>query len=150
MKGACDGGLHIPHNIKKFPGFSKSDDNKKGEYVHEAHKDRIFGCHVDEYMDKLKEESTDAYNKQFGKWDKCLKKAKCETVEDLFTKIHESIRKDPSFKKVEHKKQPVKYSNKQKTLVKTSKGQYLREKRLTHAERKANVQMKIKIARGQA
>jgi len=21
MKGACDGGLHIPHNTKRFPGF---------------------------------------------------------------------------------------------------------------------------------
>lgn len=99
MKGACDGGLHIPHSVKKFPGFSKTEDNKKGEYVAEAHKDRIFGCHVDEYMDKLKAESEETYKKQFGNWDKCLKAAKKESVEDLFVAVHAGIRSDPVHKK---------------------------------------------------
>merc|ERR1712050_258215 len=149
MKGACDGGLHVPHSVKKFPGFMKSEDNKKGEYIAEAHRDRIFGCHVDEYMDKLKAESEETYNRQFSKWDKCLKDTGMESVEDLFISIHEKIRASPAHKKVEHKKEAVKYMDKAKTIVKTSKGKYLRERRLTNAQRKANVQTKLKIARGE-
>jgi len=150
LKGACDGGLHVPHNVKKFPGYCKDEDSKKGVYTAEAHRDRIFGCHVDEYMDKLKGESEEAYNKQFSKWDACLKSAKVESVEDLMTKVHEGIRKDPVYKKVAHQKKPTVYTDKAKTLVKHSKGVYKRDRRLTYEQRKANVQTKINIARGQA
>jgi len=149
LKGACDGGLHVPHNVKKFPGYVKNDDNKKGLYTAEAHRDRIFGCHVDEYMDKLKGESEEAYNKQFSKWDKCLKTAKVESVEDLMTKVHEGIRSEPAYKKITHEKKQVVYTNKEKTLIKHAKGEYKRDRRLTYEQRKANVQLKIKIARGE-
>jgi len=101
-------------------------------------------------MDKLKGESEEAYNKQFSKWDACLKSAKVKSVEDLMTKVHEGIRKEPGYTKVTHKKNPVVYTDKAKTLVKHSKGVYKRDRRLTYEQRKANVQMKIKIARGQA
>lgn len=53
LKGACDGGLHIPHNTKRFPGF-KIDAEKKESYNAGAHRDRIFGAHVDKYMNELK------------------------------------------------------------------------------------------------
>jgi len=62
MKGACDGGLHIPHNEKRFPGFhvikaevvtnkrgkkvEAADESKKTEYKPEEHKAHIFGGHV--------------------------------------------------------------------------------------------------------
>jgi len=150
LKGACDGGLHIPHNVKKFPGYSLEEGAKKGVYTAEAHRDRIFGCHVDEYMDKLKSESEEAYNKQFSKWDKCLKSAKVESVEDLMTKVHAGIRKDAAYVKKVHTKQAVQWADKAKTLVKTKKGTYKRDRKLTYEQRKANVAMKIKIARGQA
>jgi len=149
LKGACDGGLHIPHNVKKFPGYCKDEETKKGIYTAEAHRDRIFGCHIDEYMEKLKSESEDAYNKQFSKWDQCLKNAKVESVEDLMTHIHSSIRSDPIYKKVAHEDKPRQYTDKNKTLIKTSKGTYLKERRLTQEQRKANVAMKLKIARGE-
>jgi len=47
LKGACDGGLHIPHNTNRFPGFSKGEGENKNEYNPEEHKKRIFGIHVD-------------------------------------------------------------------------------------------------------
>jgi large subunit ribosomal protein L5e len=28
LKGACDGGLYIPHSNKRFPGFHESDDKE--------------------------------------------------------------------------------------------------------------------------
>merc|ERR1711915_716726 len=52
LKGAADGGLDIPHNEKRFPGYDR--DSK--EYDAEMHKERIFGGHVGEYMEYLEEE----------------------------------------------------------------------------------------------
>jgi hypothetical protein len=28
MKGACDGGLHIPHSAKRFPGYKKDGEKR--------------------------------------------------------------------------------------------------------------------------
>lgn len=63
MKGASDGGLNVPHNVKRFPGFVKGPSKRKDKYNADVHRKRIFGVHVDEYMAKLKEESEDAYMK---------------------------------------------------------------------------------------
>ena len=43
-------------------------------------------------MAKLKEESEDAYLKQFSKWDKCLKDNGVASVEALMEKVFEAIR----------------------------------------------------------
>ncbi len=72
MKGACDGGLHIPHSVKKFPGFTKGKNKKEDNYDANAHKKRIFGGHIDEYMKLMKKENIDKYNKHFGLWEKSL------------------------------------------------------------------------------
>ena len=95
MKGACDGGLHVPHSVNKFPGFVKGEKKKDGKYNADVHRDRIFGVHVDEYMKKLKEDSEEAYMKQFSQWDKCLKDTGSKSVEALFTKIFEEVKKNP-------------------------------------------------------
>ncbi|CAK62270.1 unnamed protein product (macronuclear) [Paramecium tetraurelia] len=55
LKGAADGGIHIPHNNRRFPGFSV-DNDKKEKYDANVHKDRIFGVHVDKYMALLQKE----------------------------------------------------------------------------------------------
>jgi len=60
LKGACDGGLHIPHSTKRFPGFSVDEDDKE-QYNAKTHRERIFGVHVDKYMKELKEESDEDY-----------------------------------------------------------------------------------------
>lgn len=98
MKGACDGGLHIPHSANKFPG-NTVDGEKNASYDAQVHRDRIFGCHVDEYMAALKEESEEDYLKQFSQWDKCLKANKVDSVEALYQKVHAAIMKDSSFHK---------------------------------------------------
>jgi len=148
LKGACDGGLHVPHSVKKYPGYVKEEDSKKGVYTAEVHKDRIFGCHIDEYMEKLKEQSDDDFNKQFSKWNKCLSDAKLESCEDLFKKVHDGIRSDPVYTKSKSQKQPPKYTDERRTLIVGAKGkEYMRCRRFTHAERKAALQLKIKIAR---
>lgn len=93
LKGAVDGGIYIPHSTKRFPGYIKGEDTEK--YDAKIHRDRIFGCHIDKYMATLKEESNDEYMKKFSKWDECLKKNKVSTVEDLYKKLHNEVRKAP-------------------------------------------------------
>lgn len=146
LKGATDGGLHIPHSINKFPGFSKGDTKAKNAYDAEAHRARIFGAHIDEYMDKLKEEGEEGYKKQFGKWDATLKSAGVEGVEDLFEKIFAGIRADPGKTAKKSFKPTLAFTDERKTITKIGDKTFKRDKRLTHAEREANVAKKIAIA----
>lgn len=64
MKGAVDGGLNIPHSVKRFPGYSAESKSFNAE-VHRAH---IFGQHVADYMRTLEEEDNEAYKRQFSRY----------------------------------------------------------------------------------
>jgi len=144
LKGATDGGLDIPHSTKRFPGYKASD---KGEsYNAKAHRERIFGLHVDKYMKTLKKDDPEDYKKQFSRWDANLAKLKIDSLEKLYTKIHADIRANPDRPKKDRKKEPVKYLDKRRELIQTSKGKYKRERRLTLAERRDRVEKKIKKA----
>merc|ERR1712048_28734 len=146
LKGACDGGLHVPHSVRKYPGYFKEETGKKGTCDAGVHKSRIMGAHIDQYMDELKNSSEDDFNTQFSKWNKCLTAAKCESCEELFKKVHAGIRADPVHKKKERKQEKPKYTDARRTVIKTKKGQYTRARKFTYDERKANLQMKIKLA----
>jgi len=148
LKGACDGGIQIPHSGRRFPGHAIVEDNKSGIYDAKVHMHRIYGCHIDDYMEKLKEQSDDDFFKQFSKWNKCLSEAKLESCEDLFKSIHKKIIADPTYTKKTSKKAAPKYDDARRTVVVGAKGEkYLRDRKLTHAERKARLQSKIAIAR---
>ena len=43
-------------------------DSESKEYKAEAHRERIFGKHVADYMKALQEEDEDAYKRQFSKF----------------------------------------------------------------------------------
>ncbi|VDM69612.1 unnamed protein product [Strongylus vulgaris] len=62
MKGVTDGGIKVPHSKKRFFGY----DPIAEKYDAEAHRDRIFGKHVAEYMQFLEKEDKNAYRKQFS------------------------------------------------------------------------------------
>lgn len=64
MKGAVDGGLNIPHSVKRFPGYSAENKSFNAE-VHRSH---IFGQHVAEYMRTLEEEDSEAFKRQFNRY----------------------------------------------------------------------------------
>ncbi|KAG6463431.1 hypothetical protein O3G_MSEX013868, partial [Manduca sexta] len=66
MKGAVDGGLNVPHSIKRFPGYD-AEAKKFNAEVHRAH---IFGLHVAEYMRNLEQDDEDSFKRQFGKYIK--------------------------------------------------------------------------------
>jgi len=141
LKGASDGGLFIPHSHKRFPGFSKQGD--KETFNAKTHRARIFGEHIAAYMKKIKGDAAE-YKRQFSKWDECLKNAKVDSVDKLYTKIHDEIRKAPAAAaKKKRTKTPQKYSDKAKSIVETAKGKYRQDRRLTKEERTKRVQQKI-------
>ena len=109
LKGAVDGGIHIPHNTKRFPGYriekAQVTTGKRGKVVEQAkgaatynakeHREHIFGLHVQTYIDKLTKENKDKLNKQFSGWVKNLAAAKVKNTEALYKKVHQDIRKNP-------------------------------------------------------
>ena len=82
MKGAIDGGIYIPHSTKRFPGHSSDGYNA------EKHAARIYGQHVEEYMDKLKNEDEGKFEKQFNKWKSDMNVENIDSLADTYKKVH--------------------------------------------------------------
>jgi len=93
LKGALDGGLDIPHNNKRFPGY----DTEAKEFDAETHCKYIFGGNIQEYMESLKEDDEEAYAKQFSQYIKAG--IEPDHLEDLYSAVHEKIRADPGHTK---------------------------------------------------
>merc|ERR1712054_638885 len=113
MKGAVDGGLYVPHEDKRFPGFTVTREeaakNKRGKQEEKGKKtenfeakvlrDHIYGCHVQAYFDQLKKEDKGKFDRQFSQWQKCLTAGKFKNIEDCYTKVHAAIRAKPQHTK---------------------------------------------------
>ncbi|KAI1613377.1 60S ribosomal protein L5 [Exophiala viscosa] len=94
MKGASDGGLFIPHNEKRFPGY----DPEGKELDADTLRRYIFGGHVAEYMETLADDDEERYKSQFSKY--IDNEVEADGLEELYTEAHAAIREDP-FKKDE-------------------------------------------------
>jgi len=95
MKGASDGGIDIPHSHKRFPGYSR--DTKTFDAA--SMKNRIMGEHVADYMREMEEDDEENYKKHFKLYlDEDLD---ADGLEDLYEKVHQSIREDPEREAVE-------------------------------------------------
>lgn len=112
MKGAVDGGLDIPHSEKRFYGY----DTEAKNYDPKAHRGRILGQHVADYMKNLKKEDEDAYKRQFSRFIK--EGITPEGIEKMYQGVHANIRANPDPVKKEAKKYPVKYWNQRRTTAK--------------------------------
>lgn len=80
LKGACDGGINVPHKTKRFPGYTKARveeikgkrgkvvDSEKTEAKFDAKKlaAHIYGDHVTAYMNDLKKNDPTKYKRQFS------------------------------------------------------------------------------------
>src|SRR3569833_1335559 len=130
MKGASDGGILVPHNEKRFPGY----DIESSELDAETLKKYIFGGHVAEYMESLADDDEERYKSQIQHY--INDEVEGEGLEELYTEVHLKIREDPFLKseddgpkksKEEWKKESLKY----------------RAKKLTKSEREAKVQERI-------
>jgi len=95
LKGACDGGVDVPHKDRRFPGSKREE----GEWVAdpEVHRKYIFGGHVSEYMTKLQGADEEKYNRQFKRFVDAGIGA--EDLEGLYEEVHKKIRADPVLKR---------------------------------------------------
>jgi large subunit ribosomal protein L5e len=137
LKGAADGGLHIPHSTKKFPGYKPGSAEEKGEYDADFHKQRIFGGHVGEHMESLKEEDEQEYEKVYSSY--IAEGVDCDDLEELYEKVHGAIREDPGHEKKESGAKPTRSGNDVSGGGKT----WTRMVRLTFQERKERVAARI-------
>lgn len=125
MKGAVDGGVAIPHRPNRFPGF----DKKKGELNAKAHRDRIFGKHVADYLKMIKEKN-DESNTIFTSMIKAG--ITPESIEGIYKKAHAAIRANPVAAKKDKK---------------TVQSKAFNTKKSTKTEKKANAAKKVAAIR---
>lgn len=133
MKGACDGGLYVPHSPSKFVGYDADSEELDSETL----KATIFGQHVAEYMRKLKEEDEEKYQKHFSDYIK--KGVTPENIEEKYQKAFELIREAQFTTK---QKQP-------RTSEATTKQAPTKQKKLTAAQRKEKATKKFEALAGQ-
>lgn len=125
LKGASDGGLYIPHNEKRFPGY----DTESKELDPEVLKKYIFGGHVAEYMQSLEEEDDERFKKQFSTY--LADGVGSEDIEEIYTNAYAAIREDPTFKPTDKAKDW------------RAEGKKFSTPRLNLEQRKAKIQARI-------
>jgi large subunit ribosomal protein L5e len=102
LKGAVDGGLKVPHNEKRFPGY----DSEAKKFDPAGLKKRIFGEHVSAYMKTLQADEPETYKQRFSNFVK--NGITHDQVPELYKKAHAAIRADPTFTKKPAKEGVVK------------------------------------------
>ncbi|ETN43481.1 60S ribosomal protein L5 [Cyphellophora europaea CBS 101466] len=130
MKGASDGGLYIPHNEKRFPGY----DPEGKELDAETLRKYIFGGHVAEYMETLQDDDEERYKTQFAGYIE--NDIEADGIEDIYAEAHKAIREDP-FKKDEDAG-----DKKDKEFWK-AEGKKYRTEKLSKEEKDARIKQKI-------
>lgn len=138
LKGAVDGGLHIPHSVKRFPGYAE------GEYKADVHRQHIMGIHVADYMKALQSSDNESFKRQFSKYIK--NGITSESIEAMYKKAHAAIKADPAAAKKAEKKplaagqKPKRWTKKalnkgqRADRVKQIKASYLKKLQATAAE----------------
>jgi len=128
LKGAVDGGLDIPHSNRRFPGY----DSESKEFDAEMHRKHILGGHVSDYMNVLQEEDEDQFKKQFSQYIK--NGISADGMEDMYKKVHATIRENPARVAKEKKEVKSKRFNRSKMSkaqrmdrVKQKKAAFLRK-----------------------
>lgn len=131
MKGACDGGLYIPHSPSKFVGYDPESEELDAEVLRE----HIFGGHVAEYMRALEERDEEKYKKHFSQYLSAGVTA--DTIESKYAEALAAIRAS-TFEKAE--RQPIDRSQyKAKNAI-----------RLTGEERRLRAESKYQALVGSA
>ncbi|OAG29472.1 large subunit ribosomal protein L5e [Nematocida displodere] len=131
MKGACDGGLYVPHSVSKFVGYDTSSKELDSETLRE----NIFGGHVAKYMKHLQETDEKKYNAHFGDYIK--NGVTAENLEEKYTTAFSMIRED-TFEAVE-----------KKSIDRSQYNQH-RQKKLNAAERRERAEIKFAMLTGEA
>jgi len=123
MKGACDGGVEIPHSESRFVGFDPESKQLDAGVL----RDHIFGQHVAEYMRSVQEEDEETYKARFSQFIK--NGINADNLEEMYKKGHAAIRADPTAKPKERKK--------------LDKNPHKKQKKRTLSERRNRIAQKI-------
>merc|ERR1711920_156939 len=143
LKGAVDGGLHIPHTNKLFPGFKPAEEKGQDpEYDAEAHKERIFGGHVKEYMEMLAEENPTKYEAHFAKYIEADIDA--DKLEDVYADAHKKIKADPEPEEKEAK--GITHEHKGSSVKSSDGTEHVRSVKISLKQRRKKVAAKIRSA----
>jgi large subunit ribosomal protein L5e len=130
LKGAVDGGLHIPHNVKRFPGF----DNGSKKLNADVHRQHIFGLHVAEYMKSLQDDE-EAFKRQFSKY--IAAGVTPDKMEAIYKTAHAKIRENPEHKTT-LKKRPEGFKQKRwnrKKLTKSQRDDRVKQKKASYLKK---------------
>ncbi|WVR05652.1 hypothetical protein IAU60_002674 [Kwoniella sp. DSM 27419] len=125
MKGASDGGIFIPHNEKRFPGFDPESKSIDAEVLQKY----IVGGHVAEYMESLEEEDDERFKKQFSTY--LAADIGSDDIEDMYTNAYEKIREDPTF------------TAKDKDAKWKTESKKYKDSKISKEERQSKIQAKI-------
>lgn len=121
LKGALDGGLLIPHSVRRWPAAEK--DQMDAELLRKY----IFAGHVQEYMEVMEEDDEEGYKTHFAKYIESDVTA--ENMEDTWAEVHKQIRDKP-----------------EQVLTKKTEGRQMKSKKrtkLSAAQRRDRVAQKI-------
>jgi len=99
LKGALDGGLNIPHSVRRFPCGEK--DGHDAELLRKY----IYGGHIGEYMEQMEEDDEEMYKSHFARYIDA--DVNNENMEETWQGVYDKIRADPSHKKSDRKKPAV-------------------------------------------
>jgi len=103
LKGALDGGLRIPHSVRRWPASEK--DQLDSELLRKY----IFAGHVGEYMEVMEEDDEEGYKEMFAKY--LEQDVTADNMEETWQAVYDQIRANPAqvlTKKTTDKKRPVK------------------------------------------
>merc|ERR1712151_723698 len=147
LKGAVDGGLHIPHSTKNFPGYTAAEEKGSDpQYDAEAHKEKIFGGHVKEYMEMLAEEDPTKYEAHFAKY--IASDIDADKLEDMYSEAHQKIRENPDATPAE--KKGITHDHKGNKVTSSDGTEHVRSVKLSLKQRREKVQAKILAAQAKA
>jgi len=138
LKGACDGGLNIPHNARRFPGSTK--EGKEITPNAEVHAKYLVAGHVADYMKKLADDGReDSQAHQFSRYTAVGLDA--DSLAKMYTDAHAAIRKEPNKKRDPLERGYFK-SRKQPKEVKAKKS-FQKRTALSRSQRKDRIKQKL-------
>jgi len=132
LKGALDGGLHIPHSVRRWPAAEKETVDA------ELLRKYIFAGHVGEYMEVMEEDDNELYQKHFSQY--LEHEVTNENMEETWQKVYDSIREKPEYVKTDKKKHDKPGKEQPKKLHKLNAKQRqnrVAQKIKAHLEKKA-------------
>jgi large subunit ribosomal protein L5e len=152
----------VPHNTKRFPGYTRAKIeevvNKRGKATGEVERmearfeagtlrDRIYGVHINNYMNQLKKDDASKFKRQFSKWEKAIAAAKVKTCEELYKKVHASVcskpERVPAKGNANRPKLTTKVGDANRVYTNTKGGKWITSRKLTNNEKKAAVAAKF-------